>query len=174
MRSKTSLVVVILILSACTTMKPDDFINTTPKLDIFDYFSGQTQAWGMFEDRFGNVRRQFNVDIMGKIENNALVLDEQFHYSDGERDHRTWTIIPTGEDSYSGRAADIIDEAQGRASGNALNWNYEMDLKVGDSSWRVTFDDWMFLQSDGVLINRAKVKKFGIEIGSVTLFFKKT
>jgi hypothetical protein len=111
---------------------------------------------------------------MGKIENDVLILDEHFHYSDGERDYRTWTITPTGENSYSGRAADVIDEAQGRASGNALNWNYRMDLKVGDSSWRVTFDDWMFLQSDGVLINRAKVKKFGIEIGSVTLFFKKT
>ena len=31
----------------------------------------------------------------------------------------------------------------------------------------------MFLQEDGVLINRARVKKWGVEIGQVTLFFKK-
>ena len=48
-----------------------------------------------------------------------------------------------------------------------------MDLKVGDGSWRVSFDDWMFLQPDGVLVNRARVKKWGFEIGEVTLFFTK-
>ena len=46
-------------------------------------------------------------------------------------------------------------------------------LKVRDSRIKVRFDDWMFLQPDGVLINRATVSKFGINIGTVTLFFKK-
>ena len=33
--------------------------------------------------------------------------------------------------------------------------------------------DWMVLQADGVLINRAWVSKLGIGIGSVSLFFSK-
>jgi len=37
----------------------------------------------------------------------------------------------------------------------------------------VRFDDWMYLQSDGVLLNRAKVTKFGVELGTVTLAFSK-
>jgi hypothetical protein len=48
-----------------------------------------------------------------------------------------------------------------------------MDLPVGGSTWRVVFDDWMFLQPGGVMINRAKITKWGLEIGSVTLFFAK-
>jgi len=36
---------------------------------------------------------------------------------------------------------------------------------------RVHFNDWMFLQPTGVLLNRARVTKFGVEIGTVTLSF---
>ena len=162
-----------LLLSGCETMKLDDFQDRSPKLDLYDYFSGSSRAWGLFEDRFGNVRRQFTVDIEGRVENGALVLEEDFEYDDGERDRRVWTITRYGDDGYVGRAADVVGEARGRVAGNALNWGYEMDLPVGGSTWRVVFDDWMFLQPDGVLINRAKVKKLGLEIGSVTLFFKK-
>jgi len=42
-----------------------------------------------------------------------------------------------------------------------------------DGRWKVRFDDWMFLQSDGVLINRAYVYRWGIQIGSVTIVFKR-
>ncbi|MDA1060155.1 MAG: DUF3833 family protein, partial [Proteobacteria bacterium] len=84
---------------------------------------------------------------------------------------RVWTITKTGPDRYEGRADDVIGAATGEASGNALNWQYDMDLKVGDGTMRVHFNDWMFLQPSGVLINRARVTKFGIEIGQVTLAF---
>ena len=54
-----------------------------------------------------------------------------------------------------------------------MNWTYQVDLAMGDRSLRVRFDDWLFLQPDGVLINRARVTKFGFEIGQVTLFFQR-
>jgi hypothetical protein len=57
--------------------------------------------------------------------------------------------------------------------GNALNWTYDLNLKVGDTSYKVHFDDWMFLQPGGVMINRAQLSKWGVDIGEVTLFFKK-
>ncbi|MBM3480321.1 MAG: DUF3833 domain-containing protein, partial [Alphaproteobacteria bacterium] len=37
----------------------------------------------------------------------------------------------------------------------------------------VDFDDWMFLQPGGVMLNRARVSKFGIAIGEVTLSFSR-
>jgi len=46
-----------------------------------------------------------------------------------------------------------------------------MDLKVGDGTLRVHFNDWMFLQPSGILLNRARVTKLGVEIGTVTLAF---
>ena len=163
----------LLLLMGCTSMKPAEFKNSEPRLILEEYFAGQTQAWGLFEDRFGTVRRQFTVDISGEWDGRELVLDEQFHYSDGEKDRRVWRIIRTGEHTHEGRADDVIGIADGAAYGNALNWRYDMDLKVGDGTLRVHFNDWMFLQPSGVLLNRAKVSKLGVEIGTVTLAFMK-
>jgi hypothetical protein len=161
------------ILNSCTSMKPSDFASSAPELVIEEYFAGETQAWGLFEDRFGRLRRQFTVDITGEWDGELLVLDERFRFSDGETDRRVWKITKTGPHSYEGRAGDVIGVAQGEAYGNALNWRYDMDLKVGDSTLRVHFNDWMFLQPSGVLLNRARVTKFGFDIGEVTLAFMK-
>ena len=63
--------------------------------------------------------------------------------------------------------------ARGVQFGNGLNWSYAMMLKVGDDHWKVRFDDWMFLQPGGVIINRAVVLRWGIEIGTVTIAFRR-
>ena len=169
----STLIFALIVLSGCTSMKPSDFSKAEPLLRIEDYFVGQTRAWGIFEDRFGNLRRQFEVDIQGSWDGEALVLDERFRYRDGETDRRIWTIKKIDEHRYEGSADDVIGTATGESYGNALNWRYDFDLKVGESTLRVHFNDWMFLQSSGVLVNRARVSKFGIAIGEVTLFFQK-
>jgi len=152
-------------------MKPEDFAGREPRLVLEDYFEGKTKAWGMFHDRFGNLRREFVVDITGTWDGEILTLDEEFDYSDGEQDRRVWTIKKIDDNTYVGTAGDIIGEASGKTFGNALNWTYSMNLKVGDGTWKVKFDDWMFLQPEGVLLNRASVSKFGFELGVVTLSF---
>jgi len=52
-------------------------------------------------------------------------------------------------------------------------FTYAAPSPYGDSSVDVHFDDWMFLQPDGVLLNRARVSKFGFTVGEVTLAFYK-
>ncbi|MBO6520921.1 MAG: DUF3833 domain-containing protein [Rhodospirillales bacterium] len=166
------LLIVLFLLTGCS-MKVSDFSESEPAFRLEEYFSGKTQAWGLFEDRFGKVRRQFVVDITGTLEGDTLVLDERFKYADGETDRRVWRIRKLDDHRYEGRADDIIGTAQGESYGNALNWSYDMDLKIGDSTLRVHFDDWMFLQPGGVLLNRATVSKWGLTIGEVTLAFAK-
>ncbi|MEQ9199699.1 MAG: DUF3833 domain-containing protein [Rhodospirillales bacterium] len=162
-----------LVINGCSSMKPQDFAGKEPRLILEDYFAGKTQAWGIFEDRFGNLRREFTVDITGEWDGKMLTLTEDFLYSDGETEQRIWRIRKIDEHRYEGRAGDIIGTADGSVYGNALNWSYDMMLPIGDSSWKVSFDDWMFLQPGGVLLNRAKVSKWGILLGEVTLSFSK-
>jgi hypothetical protein len=154
-------------------MKPEDFAGHEPRFLIEDYFEGKTRAWGLFQDRFGTLRRQFVVDIEGTWDGEILTLVEDFVYDNGETEQRTWYIRKTGEHSYEGRADGVIGTARGESYGNVLNWNYRFALKVGDSTWNVGFDDWMFLQDDGVMINRAEVTKFGFQLGEVTIAFRK-
>ena len=159
--------------AGCSGMKPEDFEGREPRLLIEDYFAGDTRAWGLFEDRFGTLRREFVVDIAGTWDGETLTLVEDFAYADGETEQRIWTIRKLDDHRYEGTADDVIGKAEGLSYGNALNWRYTLALKVGDSVWNVRFDDWMFLQRDEVLVNRARVSKFGVEIGEVTIFFRK-
>ena len=154
-------------------MKPEEFAGREPKLLIENYFVGHTKAWGIFQDRFGRLRRQFEVEIEGTWEGNTLTLVEDFVYDDGETEQRIWRITKTGEHSYEGEAEGVLGIAKGVAYGNALNWTYRFALKVGEDTWDVAFDDWLFLQSDGMVINRAEVTKFGLKLGEVTLVFRK-
>jgi hypothetical protein len=154
-------------------MKPEDYADVTPMLDLFGYFEGQTKAWGIFQDRFGEVKRRFTVEITGQRKGEQLTLDESFLYDDGETQRRIWTIERLDAHHYQGKAADVVGIAQGKAYGNALNWRYDLLLDVDQKQWQVSFNDWMFLQDDKVLINRAKVSKYGFTIGEVTLFFLK-
>ncbi|MEK9662693.1 MAG: DUF3833 family protein, partial [Alphaproteobacteria bacterium] len=81
------------------------------------------------------------------------------------------TVRRLDEHTYEGRAGDVIGTATGRSFGNALNWRYTLALPIGGRTWHVRFDDWMLLQPDGVLINRADMTKFGIRLGEIVLFF---
>jgi len=155
-------------------MKPTDFAGTEPRLDLFAYFEGKTRAWGIFQDRGGMPRRQFTVHIVGVVEGNRLTLTEDFLYADGETQQRIWVIDRLDEHRFQGRAGDVTGHAEGLAYGQALNWRYTMALPYRGSTIEVQFDDWMFLQPDGVMLNRASVTKFGFRVGEVTLFFSKT
>jgi len=152
------------------------FENNKPKLDLFAFFEGETIAYGIFEDRFGNLKRQFRVNIKGKIDNKTLTLDEDFLYDDGEKAKRIWTIkkqIDNNDNkiTYEGNADDVEGKASGSISGNTLNWTYDIYLNIKGSNIKVHFNDWIYQQSDDLAINRAYVSKFGINIGSVTLVF---
>ena len=167
------LIVLAMLLGGCSVMQPKDFEGTQPRLELFDYFVGTTRAWGIFQDRSGNLQRQFTVDIRGEVEGDELTLTEDFVYADGETQQRIWRIRRIDEHRYEGRADDVVGTATGLAYGNALNWTYTLRLPYRGNEINVKFDDWMFLQTDGVLVNRARVSKFGLKVGEVTLFFSK-
>ena len=143
------------------------------KLDIFDYFKGKTFAWGIFEDRFGNLRKKFYVNILGNINNKILMLDERFYYSNGDKDRRIWNINKICNYNYEGTADDINGIAKGISSGNIFYWKYKMKIKINNKHLNVCFSDKMFLLNKNVLINKAIVSKFGLKIGELSLFFKK-
>lgn len=162
-------------LTACTSRPASDFAKATPELVLEEFFNGRTVAYGLFEDRFGDLRRRFRVEIDGRLEDGDLILDERFIYDDGERQQRVWTITPAraadGSRLYQGQAADVIGLADGSAAGPALNWSYDVGLAIGGRIWEVRFDDWIYQMDENVALNRARVSKWGIELGTVTLVF---
>lgn len=161
------------LLTACASPDVTRYQQVQPTLDLVSYFSGKTDAWGMFQKRNGEVVKRFHVEITGTHSDGKLVLDEQFKYDDGSTQQRIWTLTQASDGTWRGTAADVKGEAKGKVAGNALNWQYTLFLPVDGKTYEVQFDDWMFLMDEKSLLNRASMQKFGFELGQVTLFFRK-
>ena len=155
----------------CAAQTPVEFAKGQPEMRLEEYFNGDSTAYGLFLSRGGDVKRQFKVAMHGAWDGRVLTLDEDFTYDDGERQQRHWTFHKTGETSWEGTAPDVIGPAIGSFSGNAYEMRYTADVKTGDSSYRLDFDDWLFRQSPGVVLNHARVTKFGFDVGQVQLVF---
>ncbi|MDG1996314.1 MAG: DUF3833 domain-containing protein [Emcibacteraceae bacterium] len=164
---------VIFILTGCSTMDVSEYKQNSPEFILEEYFDGKTVAYGVFENRSGEVINQFKVNITGSVEGDILTLDEDFIYQNGKLDKRLWKIKILPDGHYEGTTNGVIGTARGQRAGNAFNWIYVFDLPVKDTSYKLKFNDWMFLQEDGVMINRAFVTKWGFNVGSVTLSFYK-
>lgn len=155
--------------------KPDlqDPNLSAREFNLEDFFDGEVVASGQFQDVFGTVRRRFDVTINGTWDGENLRLVEDFAYADGTFEQRIWTLKKTGPQTWEGTAPGVIGEASGVEVGDTFNWRYEIDLPVPDGTLRVTFDDWMWQLNETQVLNRAYMKKFGIDVGEVIIMFDK-
>lgn len=161
-------------LQGCSSMKlKEKYGADQPVLMIEDYFQGTTYAKGTFVDRFGKVRNRFEVVMKGRVENGVLILDEDFIYEDGSTSNKLWKIRILPDGQYQGEAGDVVGLANGHRKGNTFNWQYVMDLPIKGKNWRVHFNDWLFLQQNGQILNIAKVSKWGFTLGTLTFYFSK-
>lgn len=161
------------VLTGCANPQVTDYAQERPLLELDRYFNGRVLAHGVFQKRNGAVARRFTVVMDCHWEGNQGVLDEAFTYSDGTTERRIWRLTKHADGRYTGRADDVVGEAQGQTSGNAFRWNYTLRLPVDGKEYEVQFDDWMFLVDDRVMLNRATMSKFGVTLGEVLLSFTK-
>lgn len=169
----TAIIGVLIMLSSCSANTLEYYKETTPKADIKEYFNGPIKAWGIVQDWRGRVVTRFDVEMLGTWQGDTGTLREDFTYYDGKKQERVWTIKKLADGSYEGTAPDILDKATGATSGSAARWNYVMDLPVDGTTYRIRFDDWMWVMNDGVLVNRSYLKKFGITVSELTIFMQK-
>lgn len=160
-------------LGGCASQKIESYANEKPTLDLRRYFNGTLDAYGMFTDRSGAIVKRFTVVMRCSWQGEEGVLDEDFTYSDGTTQKRIWRLTHLGDGRYHGTAGDVVGTAVGQSRGNAFNWNYTMSLPVDDKVYDVQFDDWMYLMTDSVMLNKATMTKFGVKLGEVTLSFTK-
>lgn len=163
-------------LTACTRMHVEDFAQNRPDLVLEQFFAGPIRGWGIVQDRFGRLQRQFHVEAQGQWDpaDQTLRLTEVWTFDDGQVDRLEWRIRKTGADRYRGEEARLIGEAIGEQAGSAFRWRYTRRVPMPDGSEsRLDFDDWFWLQQGEVLVSRATVGRFGIEFASISLFYQK-
>ena len=162
-----------LMLGGCASQSIDQYRAEKPELDLQQYFNGTLDAYGVFTDRSGAVVKRFTVVMNCSWQGNEGVLDEDFTYSDGTTQKRVWRLTKLPDGKYTGTAGDVVGTAQGQARGNAFFWTYTLSLPVDGKVYDVQFEDWMYLMTDKVMLNKATMRKFGVTLGEVTLSFTK-
>ncbi|MEY2342135.1 DUF3833 domain-containing protein [Acidithiobacillus sp. IBUN Pt1247-S3] len=164
-----------LALAGCATV-PTDYAHTQPKFSLRQFFNGPLIATGMFQNRSGKVVNRFTVRMMGSWQGNTGTLDEYFTYiaNDGKITHaqRVWHLQDDGDHHFSGSAvgsAGDVKSAQGDAYGFALHWSYDVKQPVGKSYYNLHADDWMYMISPDVVVDKTDVTWYGLHAGDITL-----
>lgn len=169
------LITLILLTTSCST-DIQQYQNSQPSFSIKRYFNGNVQAWGMVQDYSNKVTRRFCVDIVGTWQTNANnlasgELAETFYFDDGEVSTRNWQLTEEKAGVYTGSAHDVIGTASGSHQGFAFHWQYYLQVPVGDTSYEFWLDDWMYQLDQRRVFNRTEMKKFGVTVAEITLFF---
>jgi Protein of unknown function (DUF3833) len=160
-----------LTLASLVAMAATTLTASASDFKLEDYFTGVTHAKGSFS-AINGVKRVFDVRLKGKFNGELLTLVEDFAYSDGERDRKTWKFTKTGPGRYTGTREDVIGSTTVRISGNTAKFTYLVDLDAGPGQNIVRFYDTMILSADGKTVkNRALVTKYGVPVAKVKVDF---
>ncbi len=165
--------ILLLLISSCSDHSIRSYSDELPEIKLREFFNGEIYALGIVQNRSGKVIKRFKVDIRAFWEGNIGYLDEKFVYSDGKKESRIWELKEISQSVYEGRADDVIGIANGETAGNAFYFEYNLDLPVGDTTYKVNFADWMFLLDKNTLLARSYMSKWGIGLGEVTIVMSK-
>ena len=148
-------------------------VSAPEPFEITTFLLGRTQAWGIFEDRFGRLRRRFTVELNGYWRDDTFCLDEVFTFDTGDVETRNWLVKPTSGGNFVATCDDCVGELRGTTEPNVLRMRYKFRLDLGTSVIVVDFDDRIYRMGQRTAVNRATMRKYGIRLGDLSLFFRK-
>ncbi|NLQ18863.1 DUF3833 domain-containing protein [Marinomonas sp. M1K-6] len=164
-----SLLLSLLLVTACSTSDVSLYAKNTPKFELQSFFSGSLTAHGILKNRSGEVIRYFNATLEGSWDDGVGTLAEVFVFDDGEVQKRTWTMTPNEQGNYTATANDVIGSGEVKIAGNALFMNYVLQVPYDGDLIEVNVDDRMYMVKEGVVINESVMRKFGVEVGYLSI-----
>lgn len=141
--------------------------------DLLAFMEGDTSGWGVFEDRFGRVKKSFTVQARGTWEGRSLTLNESFLYGDGSREQRVWQLTAEDAGRFTGRCDDCQGIAHGSNEGLVTTFDYTFLLQMSGRPLALTFADRFYPVGRVGVVNRTRVSKFGLRVGEVSAVFVK-
>jgi hypothetical protein len=162
------------LVSACMTTPEATIPPRVEPLALETFFAGHTVGEGRFESGIAGVERTFTVKTTGTWDGRTLTLREDFVFSDGERDSKTWRFTRQKDGSFKGTREDIIGVAEIWQDGATVRLSYVAEV-IGKAGRKRTlsFEDVLVPQSAGTVLHKAVVSKYGFPVGTVEVVFRK-
>ncbi|MCC5987660.1 MAG: DUF3833 domain-containing protein [Pararhodobacter sp.] len=154
-------------LAGFSAQRPADYTGTEPALDIRRHLDGPIRCEGVIYGPTGRVSSRFVAQMEGRWDGPQGLLDEHFHYSGGNRQHRQWRLTLGNDGHIRAEADDIIGTGTGRQEGASLQLKYRIRLPESAGGWVLDVTDWMYLCENGTVINRSQFRKYGIKVAEL-------
>src|SRR5688572_25994299 len=100
----------LLLVAGCSGTNINSYEGTLPELDLRTFLQGDLVAYGMLQNRSGQMTRRFVATLQASWSGENGTLIEQFRFDDGEVQDRTWVITHLGNGQYTGMAGDVVGE----------------------------------------------------------------
>lgn len=147
--------------------RPADYAATTPAFDLRATLDGPLIASGAIHGPTGRVASRFVADMDGAWDETGGTLTERFRYDSGATQERVWRIVPGPDGSFAATADDVTGTGQVRVSGATAVMRYRLRLPEAAGGWEVDVTDWLYLGTDGIIVNRSQMRRFGILVGEL-------
>lgn len=128
---------------------------------------GKSIGAGVFRVDLTGAERRFKARLDGRVDGDRLTVVEDFFYDDGEQSRLTWVFDRAGPGKWTGRREDTVGVANVVETENEIRLSYFADFRSGDELTRLGFEDVIYFDPDGRVINDAIVTRFGIPVGRV-------
>jgi len=143
----------------------DDYKARTA-LDPKQALAGKLAVEGVLYGPFGRVVSRFTAEMDCVWEGDQLTITEQFWYDSGTEQTRKWVLTLGPDAQLRGGASDIFD-AVGKVAGDALSLSYRLKLPAAAGGHVVAVKDWMYALTNGTLVNRSQMRKFGFKVAEL-------
>jgi len=145
---------------------PDDYAFGE-EFDIRKVLNGPIACEGIIYGPTGRVTSRFVARFDASWNGNVGVMNEVFHYDSGNVQNRAWTLTLDGDGEIKADADDLVGSGRGQQSGNAVVLNYKIKLSDEAGGHVLNASDWMYLMSNGTIMNRNQFRKFGFKVAEL-------
>jgi len=130
-------------------------------------FAGRAVGAGVFQVVLTGTERHFRAQLDGRLRGDRLTVVEDFLYDDGEQNRLTWVFDRAGPSRWTGRREDTVGTAMVIETETEVRMSYLADFRAGDEVTRLGFEDVIYFDPKGRVINDAIVTRWGLPVGRV-------
>ena len=76
-------------------------------------------------------------------------------------------FLPGPDGRFTATADDVAGAGEGVVSGATVVLRYRLRLPEAAGGWEVDVTDWLYRGTDGVIVNRAQFRRFGLLVGEL-------
>ncbi|NSY37720.1 DUF3833 family protein [Leisingera sp. ANG59] len=146
---------------------PQEYEGTGPQFVLTEHLSGEILSEGVIFGPAGKMASSFTARMVGNWEGDTGTLSEEFTFSNGASQSRKWHLKLGPGNTFTATADDLDGVAQGVVSGSTVRLTYNIILPENSGGYTLQATDWLYLTEDGVIMNRAEMRKFGVKVAEL-------